>query len=226
MAEEDMKFWLVRRAIGAVLGGFDAPDDPFASWFGKVRVALPDEIWPTSGGKPMMPLCQFNLAELPYRPNNLADLAFITVFISQGDLPRDGAPNGDQWLLRAYPTLEGLTEIDEPAERGYILPLPIRWELIASDYPTWADVTSMAVPHEIADDYSDLFETQQGTKIGGWPFSVQHEVDWEHPADLEYVFQIDSEEKAGWSWGDEGCGYFGRGMGKDRDQWALSWQCY
>lgn len=47
-----------------------------------------------------------------------------------------------------------------------------------------------------------------------------------HPANREYIFQVDSEEKAGWIWGDAGTGYFGRGSGVAKDQWALAWQCY
>lgn len=47
-----------------------------------------------------------------------------------------------------------------------------------------------------------------------------------HPAHPKYVFQIDSEEKAYWAWGEGGIGYFGRGTGEARDQWTMDWQCY
>jgi hypothetical protein len=46
-------------------------------------------------------------------------------------------------------------------------------------------------------------------------------------AEPRYVFQIDSIEKAGWSWGDQGVAYFGRGTAPGRtEEWSLSWQCY
>ncbi|HEX8776147.1 MAG TPA: hypothetical protein VF735_21435, partial [Pyrinomonadaceae bacterium] len=64
----------------------------------------------------------------------------------------------------------------------------------------------------------------------GWPTLIQSEIYWapwnKHPANPEYVFQINSEEKANWRWGDAGVGHFGRGTGVAKNQWALSWQCY
>lgn len=177
----------------------------------------------------MMPLCQFNMAEVPFRPKALSDVAFLAVFIDREELPLS-TPNGDGWLLRAYPTLDGLVALEPPADLGFIKPFPVRWELIEEDYPTWDDAESLRLPHEIDDNYRDLSETQQGTKIGGWPYTVQSEIFWaplnRHPANPEYVFQIDSEAKAGWSWGDAGFGYFGRGTGDARDVWTLEWQCY
>lgn len=230
MTETEARTKLVRKASRAVVGGFRPPDDPFASWFGSVRVSLPGETWPVWNGKPMMPLCQFNLKEIPYLPDNLVDIALIAVFVQQDDLPMFHTANGDQWLLRAYTALTDLVVIPEPADQGYIKPFPIRWEIVEEDYPTWDDASSLDLPAEIRENYDDLFDTQQGTKIGGWPFTAQSEIYWaplnEHPANPEYVFQIDSETKAHWAWGDSGFGYFGRGTGIFRDQWTLEWQCY
>ena len=226
---EALKKQLVRRASRAVLGGFHPPADPFTSWFGKVNVALPGEDWPTSAARPMMPLCQFNLTGVPFRPNSLSDVAFLTIFIAQDELP-DGTPNGDGWLLRAYPTLDGLVALEPPADHGHLEPLPIRWELIEEDYPTWEDVDALEMSPELEDQYSELLETQQGTKIGGWPFTVQSQIYWapgnQHPASPEYVLQIDNEGEARWSWGDVGFGYIGRGTGAARNVWTLEWQCY
>lgn len=133
-------------------------------------------------------------------------------------------------LLRAYPTLDGIVVIDESENRGFIKPFPIRWEAIEEDYPTWDDAAFMELPQELDDNYYDLFETQQGTKIGGWPHYIQSGIFGtppnQHPPDPEYAFQIDSEEKAHWAWGDGGTGYFGRGTGDTRNQWTLEWQCY
>lgn len=220
-----LKKQLVRRASRAIVGGFRPSADPLASWFGKVNVAASEEDWPTSEGRPMMPLCQFNLTEVPFVPESLRDV----VFINQNELPI-GTPNGDGWVLRAYPTLDGLVALAPPADKGFIKPFPVRWELIEEDYPAWDDAASLRLPPEIDDNYHSLFETQQGTKIGGWPFTVQSEIFWaprnQHPANPEYVFQIDSESKAHWSWGDAGFGYIGRGTGSARDVWTLEWQCY
>ncbi len=96
-ALRDLKKRLSRRASRAVVGGFRPPSDPLASWFGRVNVALPGEDWPTSAASPMMPLVQFNLAELPFRPESIADIAMITLFIDQEELPVS-TPNGDKCL--------------------------------------------------------------------------------------------------------------------------------
>jgi hypothetical protein len=176
----------------------------------------------------MLPLCQLNLAEMPFVPLSLNDLSLITVFISAVSLPIE-TENGDGWRLRTYPSLEGLVEIEAPRHDNPIRPFPIRWELIEADYPGHEDIPFELLEH-LWDDYYDLFEHHYSSKVGGWPYLIQSEIYWSpykrHPADPEYVFQIASEEKAHWQWGDRGIGYFGRGTGRAREVWALSWQCY
>lgn len=224
---EEIRRRLVRKASVMSLGGFRPPADPFTTWFGRIRVALPHEIWPTDDGKPMLPLCQINCAELPYKPDALSDIALISVFITQNELPSD-TPNGEGWSLRTYASLDGLVEIEEPKPTTLIKPFPVRWELIEEDYPIWDDV-DIKVPPEVAANYYDLFVNRDGSKVGGCPTLIQSEIYWapwnKHPANPAYVFQIDSEEKAHWAWGDAGVGYFGRGTGSATDQWAFEWQC-
>lgn len=218
---------LSRSASRIVIGGFPPPESLQASWFGRVLLARPGEEWPQHQGKPMLALCQLNLTEAPFVPQNLADIRLITVFISAGELP-DDTENGDGWELRAYPTLEGLAPIETPPLENRIKSFPIRWELIEKDYPCYEDVP-FDLPDEMWDDYSDLFENCDASKIGGWPSLVQSEIYWtmygKHPADPEYAFQITSERRLNWQWGDSGNGYFGRGK-KKKDVWALNWQCY
>ena len=159
---------LARKASKMIVGGFRPSNDPFASWFGRVKVALPHETWPMHRNRPMTPLCQINCAELPYRPESLADVAFISVFVdldefpfTNVDDPADFDPvktNGDRWLLRAYPSMDGLVRTAEPSKRGImkpyqrvgtvwkpyalkrvtIKPFPVRWELVEDDYPARA----------------------------------------------------------------------------------------
>ncbi|MGI4789399.1 MAG: DUF1963 domain-containing protein [Janthinobacterium lividum] len=235
----DLKQKLVRRASRAVVGGFRPPADPFTSWFAKVNFALPGEDWPTSAARPMMPLCQLNLTEVPFRPESISDIAFLTIFIDQEELPTDKA-NGDGWMLRAYPSLEGLVPIVPPADIGYLKPFPIRWELIEDDFPCWEDAQDNPLASKLEGNYHDFFENQKGTKVGGWPgliqaglgiATTQEGLDYRavmegNTAFPEYVLQIDSESKAAWSWGDAGFGYIGRGTGAARDVWTLEWQCY
>ena len=150
-----------RKASGAVLDSLVPAEDPAASWFGRVRLALPHETWPVSGGKPMLPLAQFNLAEMPHRPENLSDIALITVFIDGDELPYE-TENGDGWLVRAYPSLEGLVPIQDQAPDSHLEPHPLRWELIPEDFPTSTEASDLGVPdlmNEGQDEgYSELFK--------------------------------------------------------------------
>lgn len=225
---EDIKQQLERKASIMTIGGVRPPQDLSASWFGRVRLARADEVWPSHHGKPMLPLCQINCIELPYCPDRLSDLALITVFISQDELPLD-SPNGEGWELRTYSRLDDLTEIVEPENSNLIKPFPIQWQLCEHDYPCLDDVTVELSP-EVEENFEDLFENQSRSKLGGWPTLIQSEIYWapwnKHPANPEYVFQINSEEKANWWWGDAGVGHFGRGTGEAQNQWAMSWQCY
>jgi hypothetical protein len=218
---------LARKASQIVVGGFRPPERLDAS-FGRVRLARVDERWPMHTGKPMIPLCQLNLTEAPYVPANLKDIALLTIFIAADAFPVD-TPNGDGWELRAYSSLEGLTELVEPDHGSGLRPLPIRWELIERDYPSYEDAPEELLESLNGEDSSD-FEVAHCSKIGGWPSLIQGELSWgsSDPGqdDFEYAFQIASEEKSQWAWGDSGIGYFGRGTGSSAGVWALSWQSY
>jgi hypothetical protein len=60
-----------------------------------------------------------------------------------------------------------------------------------------------------------------GLKVGGWPYTVQHELCW--GKDVEFAIQVDSDEKSGVMIGDAGLCYFGRSASAD---WVMDWQCY
>jgi hypothetical protein len=224
----DIRAAIQKKAIILEVGGFRPPDDPLACWFGRVAVARRDEEWPKTNGLPMHALCQLNLADLPFRPPRLADLAMITVFVGPNDLPLD-TPNGNNWCLRAYRDLSELITIQPPNTGSKVRAFPMRPKVIEEDFPCWDDVP-IDLPDDVADRYHDLYANVPGTKLGGWPTVIQSEIFWapwnQHPAAPEFVFQVDSSEKTGWSWGDGGVGYFGRGTTPGReDEWALAWQC-
>ncbi|HWE95072.1 MAG TPA: DUF1963 domain-containing protein [Tepidisphaeraceae bacterium] len=225
---DDWKRRLGKPASKMILGGVQQPENRSSSWFGRILQASPGEAWPRHAGQLMWPLCQINCEELPYRPDVIADLSMITVFIAPNVLPNDTA-NGDGWCLRAYPAKAEVQPIEEPAHGSPLRPHSVHWELIEHDYPTYDDLPP-DFPDELRDQYFDLdFENTGGTKLGGWPTNIQAEIYWapfnRHPANPRYVFQIDSEPKANWFWGDQGVGYFGRGTGASRDVWTMSWQC-
>ncbi len=218
-----------RRAIVFDIGGFRPSENPKASWFGRITWSSPSESWPITDGRPLHPLAQINLTELPYRPPRLDDIAFLTIFIDPEHLPND-EPNGTKWCLRAYRNLDDLVPLVEPKLVSRIRSFQMKPKIIEADYPTHDDIP-VELPAELKDSYYDRFSNTDGLKLGGWPTLIQSEIFWapwnQHPISPEYVFQIDSTEKGNWQWGDAGIGYFGRGTVEgQRDEWAISWQCY
>ena len=104
----------------------------------------------------------------------------------------------------------------------------MRGRIVEKDYPCWEDLP-VDVSDTIDDKYYDLFQNVDGFKLGGWPSLIQSEIFWapwnKHPAKPKYVFQIDSDPKANWNWGDGGVGYFGRGtVAGMEDEWAFECQ--
>lgn len=213
------------------------PGDPLASWFGRARMALPDEDWPRFGNRLAWPLLQVNCRELPYRPDTLSDIEFLTLFVDPADpLPTvPVAPNGEHWLLRTYSSISELVPLDEPALQPVARPgnprypvpppraKPVAWTFLPVDYP--ASETLMNLPNwreyeSIEDD--ERLVPSEGTKVGGWPFPVQSDP-WE-AVDIEHIIQIDSHYEAGWNWGDNGMAFLGRRI-DDPDTWVLTWQC-
>ena len=220
-----------RRAIIMEVGGFKPSLEPTASWFGRVQCGLPGEEWPMFENRPLQPLAQLNLRELPFKPGGLGDIDFITIFMDgQENLPFNDEPNGVGWCLRAYKDLSLLVPMLVPKfEASTIRPVAMRPTICEADYPARDDVPEPFV-NDLDHDYEERFPNSSGFKLGGWPTLIQSEIFWapwnKHPISPEYAFQIDSNDEANWAWGDAGIGYFGRGTAEGRtDEWALSWQC-
>ena len=162
-------------------------------------------------------------------PPRLDDIDFVTIFIGADDFPNCD-PNGSNWCLRAYPSLDELVALPPTDTGSAIKQLPMRPQLVEEDLPCREDV-DVELDDDVADNYHDHFKNVEGFKLGGWPTLIQSEIFWapwnKHPAAPEFVFQIDSTEKGNWSWGDNGVGYFGRGTETGHeDEWACEWQCY
>jgi hypothetical protein len=177
----------------------------------------------------MHALCQINVLELPFRPAGLEDVELVAVFIGAGELPID-TPNGVGWCLRAYDNIGALVPLEPTPSESAVRAFPMRSELVEEDFPCWEDV-AIDLPSTIDEQYGDLFTNTEGVKLGGWPTLVQGEIQWapftNHDTEPQYVFQVDSVEKANWQWGDNGVGYFGRASSPGASQeWFLTWQCY
>ncbi len=226
---EAAKLALRRRAIVLEIGGFRPPDNADASWFGRVNLAREGEVWPKSGDSPMQSLCQINLTEMPFRPPRLDDIEFITLFVGPDELP-DNTPSGTNWCLRTYSSLDELVPLQQKETGSHIKQFPMRPRVVEEDYPNWEDV-EIELDKDVEDNYYDYFTNVDGLKLGGWPTLIQSEIYWapwnKHPAQPEYVLQVDATEKGNWMWGDNGVGYFGRGTTPDHEnEWACEWQCY
>lgn len=216
-----------------------APDE--RSWFGRVNVRLPHESWPVDAEGPMLPIVQLDLRDAPWIPPALDDIELIAVFFGRGVLPGD-APNGEGWLVRAYPDAgalcaleapdEALRAVSEMSDRGKPLrPYPISYSVLERDFPDWPDAVGMdlEIPEEIEDSWEDHFGAARGCKLGGWPSLIQAEIYWaphnEHPANPEYVLQLDSVPKANFTFLADVVCYIARGTGDARETWAFEWQC-
>jgi len=216
----------LRKASIAQLEDEQPADDPACSWFGKVTMAGKGETWPVYNGKYLLPLLQVRLKDLPYIPPRLQNEAFLAVFMDPDELPLDDPRNGQGFLVRTYKTLEELAPLAQPDMDSPVKSFPIRWILAEDEGPNWEDawnLMDMSAFNKLGggeiDLYYNRYHNNEKTKIGGWPCLVQSEL----PAIGEFVFQIGSEDKAGWMWGDDGIGYF---LLDDKGQWHLTWECY
>lgn len=214
----------LKRASIAQIGGFKPTNDPLASRFSGSFAMLPEESWPEHQGNPLQSFLQIRVSDLPYVPRQISEFQLITVFVDEDNLPYD-KPNGQGWLVRAYKTLDNLKPRDNPIQGSHIRPFEIQWKEVADEGPNWEDAWTVCDLDEFnnlddtTDLYYDTYENHYFTKVGGWPSLIQSSLNM---GAENFVFQIGSEEKANWSWVDQGTAYFGI---KDGD-WVFECQFY
>jgi hypothetical protein len=210
----------LRPASVAEIGGFRPPDDPVTSWFLK-GVSRPGEGLPQWNGKPMFPLLQVRIDELPFVPPQLEHVSLLVLFHSLESYPFD-KPHGEGWLIREYAGIDGLVPL--PAVETPYRSFPIRWAKVTDDAPGWEDAWELldmsAVNADKAASHSFFYDFNRYsvTKFGGYPADIQHGVGVD-----DFVFQIGSEEKVNWMWADNGIGYFHR---SPDGEWRFSCQFY
>ena len=209
------------------VGGFRPTGDPLASHFGLRPVAAPGENWPACGDQPLQFICQLNLTAAPARPSILQDIHLVTFFVHTGDV-KLGRENGENWRLRTYKSLDGLTALHRPSDaaalkRGF----ECRWEAL-EDHPNYDDPEKV-LPEGFDDSDVDL-ENLDCTKLGGYASSIQSEPWWgreDHPARPSFCLQVASEEKIGLNLVDGGIVYLARGTAAGcEDRWFLDLQFY
>lgn len=111
-----------------------------------------------------------------------------------------------------------------------VKPLVITYRVLERDLPDWDDVPpDLTIPESIEGEWEEHFGAAEGCKLGGWPSLIQSEIFWapdnDHPADPEFVLQLESVAKANFVLLGEAVLHFGRGTGTSRDVWTLERQC-
>ncbi len=200
-------------------------NESLGSYFGSVKVGLPEEAWPEYEQRPMLGILQLNLEDLVHRPPGTEDIRLLTLFVDPESYPESEG----SWLVRTYKTVSKLRALQSPKIESEVRPVSLGPPVLIEDYPCFEDLDE-EVEDELWDSFSERYPTARGVKLGGWPSLVQSEIYWaplnRHPAEPRYVLQVDSLEEAGWQWGHDGCAYLGRGTAKGRqNEWAFEWQC-
>jgi hypothetical protein len=205
------------------LGGRLQPDrNRLGSAFGRVDACLPGEHWPTCREKPLWPLCQLNLTEAPWRPESLADIELLALFVPNPhdvdyigeicDTTYASAPGeAAGWCVRTYGSLEALVPLIARPHSSTIRESQVRYGKVTADF-------------ECGDDLHI-----HGSKLGGWPSIIPTtDPPWldEGRADVEFLFafQIFSESEASWDWGNDGRVYFARSKDDPR-KWTFEFWC-
>ncbi len=166
-----------------------APID--GSWIGRVTLARPDEEWPLWKDRPLAPLCQLRLDHAPFVPDELADIACITIFM---DFDEDGVaetlleqheefnqeiliPNGRAWALRAYDSIDDLVETRAPKQHWPFSTKPGKWQYIERDIPTDREFRDGALDTKIW-PVAAYDARPKGIRLGGWPSINQEPLPW------------------------------------------------
>lgn len=199
-----------RQASVSQIGGFKPPEDKLTSWFGGNGFGLENESIPKYNGEEMFCLLQVKVDELPFIPEELKETKFLCVFINRKEIPFD-KPHGEGWLIREYKSIDNLKPFTTSSLPPVVKDFPIKWNQVNDDAPGWEnawDVIDMTAINETEDADEKFFmelNRYDNTKFGGYPTEIQHGHKLEN-----FVFQISSEEKPNWMWGDNGVAYFNK----------------
>lgn len=214
--------------------------DLSASKFGGQPWLAADEDWPVCPNceLPMQHFVQLDLATLPAAEQaRLGDSGMIQLFYCTSDDPLCEVdceayfPFADSVVARFLPDTSGPSRSDAqgPAERHPPI-LITGWEAKV-DLPNWEELEyslGVEMDDEEGDEYVELEVPVYGDKLGGWPAWVQG-VEYpncpECEAEMELVFQIDSEDNVPHMFGDVGTGHLTR-CPNHPHVLAFAWACH
>lgn len=156
-------------------GGFRPSGERNENWIGRVFLCKPNEKQPVidKNGKELYALAQFYLPDLPFVPEQLKHVTWLTVFMGKEfphieaetatpkidengeqywELSTELGKNGDGWLIREYTTEDELVEYEFPTQE-YPKPFPLKPIYKERDFPFW---DGGGIPDGIADEISEL----------------------------------------------------------------------
>jgi hypothetical protein len=225
MSPDEVKARLARPAVALTRGEPRPSYRTTRSWLGRAYLHRPGETPPLDAqGRPMWPLLQLVLADVPWVPGCLASTQALTVFVSR-QLPVDNrlAPNGHNWLLREYPLGEAL-QMSEPAATSPLRPFALQAGPLLPDYPGWEDSSVPAALRRAMDELEragtvgeDWLPNCEGHKLGGWPSFCQPSVAFD--PGFEFVLQIGSDRQANFNVVDGGTLFLAKNAATG------AWQC-
>lgn len=247
----DLKEQLAKPITAFQTGGFRPTGEATESWLGRVFVCKPTQAKPVldKAGKPLYALAQFYLPALPFVPEKLNHVTWLTVFLGEelpdrpsrlplNELNDDGETKNraEGWLIREYTVADELVTFEFP-QQGIPKPFPLKPFFKDQDFPLW---DGGGVPYEIEkeictlDNFGDednpdklnYYEDIVGDnhsylhKFGGYPSFCQSGVSFEG---FDFMFQISSDDKANFNVVDSGSLLFFR---NDEGEWLLYYDFY
>ena len=209
----------------------------FASKFSGIPWLEKSEEWPVCPNckKPMQLFVQLNLAELPELPKGCQSEGLIQFFYCTLFEPNCGidcvtfSPGSKSLILRIVQPKGKANKIDITSITNAFPPKLITgWEKMF-DYPNWEECKKHKII--LTDEDCMLLENFElpvsGEKLMGWPAWFQGV---EYPtcpacgAQMNLVFQIDSENNIPYTFGEDGRGYITQ-CAKHPDNLAFTWDC-
>lgn len=139
----------------------DAADPP--SLLGAVTHGQGNEVWPCRKNRPLSPILQLNLANVPFLPKGLEQVEFLTLFLDSS-VGKEEVDPSEAWEFRTYSSLSHLEKWKNPeALNGpgtvKFLDLP----RLVEDFPS---------THEAGSIVDETLPNHQGShpgvKLGGW----------------------------------------------------------
>lgn len=231
---------LAKPCIEFITQDFYPANERTQSWIGRVFLCRADEVGKVvdDDGNRLYPLAQFCLSTLPYVPQKLRHLQYLTVFMTQ-EFPQvfdELGKNGKGWLIREYNKDDVLVEYDFGTGVPKALPLSANYQPV--DFPMWdsQDIADDVLEQILAlepqypnpadehhlDYHQDIAkEHSYYHKFGGYPSFCQSGIDFGDG--YEFMFQISSDDKACFNVIDSGSLMFAR---NDKGDWRLYYDFY